>query len=53
MKPDVLTITTLIFITGVLMSSFNVTSHVSQSNDVSPPPALHQGVTFANNGKLN
>ena len=45
MKPDVLTITALVFVIGVLVSSFGITEGFGDSEN-SPPSALHQGVTI-------
>ena len=46
MKPDVLTITAIVFIFGVLVSSMGLTEGTSPKRDV-PPPALHQGVVVS------
>ena len=44
MKPDVLTITTIIFVAGVLISGLGMTESIgSQPNDV-PPSVLQQGI---------
>ena len=43
MKPDVLTITTLVFVVGVLISSLGITEGLGDEPDV-PPPALHLGI---------
>ncbi len=43
MKPDVLTITALVFVIGVLISSMGITDGLDSKSDV-PPPALHQGI---------
>ncbi len=45
MKPDVLTITALVFVIGVLVSSMGITEGTASKRDV-PPPALHQGVVI-------
>jgi len=43
MKPDVLTITAIVFVVGVLLSSTGITDGFSKKA-ATPPPALHQGV---------
>jgi len=43
MKPDVLTITAIVFVIGVLASSMGTTKGLKEKRDV-PPPALHQGI---------
>lgn len=43
MKPDVLTITAIVFVFGVLASSMGVTEGTTSKREVAPP-ALHQGV---------
>ncbi|MGH1487106.1 MAG: hypothetical protein ACRBCI_12905 [Cellvibrionaceae bacterium] len=45
MKPDVLTITALVFVIGVLVSSMGITDGLDSKRDV-PPPALHQGIAI-------
>jgi len=46
MKPDVLTITALIFVVGVLISSLGITDDLNSQNiSPAPPSALQQGVT--------
>lgn len=42
MKPDVLTITAIVFVVGVLLSSTGITDGFKKNTP--PPPALHQGV---------
>ncbi len=44
MKPDVLTITALVFVVGVLISSLGITDDLSNPEDVAPPSALQQGI---------
>jgi len=44
MKPDVLTITAIVFVVGVLLSSTGITDSLGKKN-ITPPPALQQGVT--------
>jgi len=46
MKPDVLTITTIIFIVGVLISSLGITEELDSKDPVAPPSALQQGITL-------
>jgi len=45
MKPDVLTLTALVFVIGVLISSIG-TIDVFPGEKDAPPPALHQGITI-------
>jgi hypothetical protein len=45
MKPDILTITTIIFIAGVLISSLGITEELDSKEPSPPPSALQQGVT--------
>jgi hypothetical protein len=45
MKPDVLTITTIIFIVGVLISSLGITEELDSEESSAPPSALQQGIT--------
>lgn len=45
MKPDVLTVTALVFVIGVLISSMGITEGLNSNNSDVPPPALQQGVT--------
>lgn len=45
MKPDVLTITAIVFVIGVLLSSTGITDGFSKK-EVAPPPALQQGVAL-------
>ena len=45
MKPDVLTITAIVFVVGVLISSTGITDGLTEKRDV-PPPALHQGIAI-------
>jgi len=45
MKPDVLTITTIIFIVGVLISSLGITEELDSEEPSTPPSALQQGIT--------
>lgn len=44
MKPDVLTITAIIFVVGVLISSLGITEDLSKESRVIPPSALQQGI---------
>jgi hypothetical protein len=44
MKPDVLTITTIIFIVGVLISSLGITEELDSEEPSTPPSALQQGI---------
>lgn len=44
MKPDVLTITAIVFIAGVLISSLGITEDLGSQGNTAPPTALHQGV---------
>ena len=44
MKPDILTLTALVFVVGVLISSMGITQGLDKKSDV-PPPALQQGVS--------
>lgn len=46
MKPDVLTITALVFVIGVLVSSMGITDGLDSSKRDVPPPALHQGIAI-------
>ena len=43
MKPDVLTITALVFVVGVLISSLGITEDIN-TQDNTPPSALQQGI---------
>jgi hypothetical protein len=45
MKPDVLTITAIVFVAGVLISSLGITEDL-QENNTAPPSALQQGVAI-------
>jgi len=47
MKPDVLTITAIVFVIGVLARSMGITEGMKDARDV-PPPALHQGIAVRN-----
>lgn len=44
MKPDVLTITAIVFVAGVLISSLGVTEELSSQQESAPPSALQLGV---------
>ncbi len=44
MKPDVLTITALIFVIGVLVSSLGITDDINSESDSAPLSALQQGI---------
>lgn len=44
MKPDVLTITAIVFVAGVLISSLGITEDL-QEDSITPPSALQQGIT--------
>jgi hypothetical protein len=44
MKPDVLTLTAIVFIAGVLISSLGVTDDTNNINNTAPPTALQQGI---------
>lgn len=44
MKPDVLTITAIIFVVGVLISSLGITEDLNKQENTAPPSALQQGV---------
>ncbi len=46
MKSDVLTLAAVVFIVGMIVSSFGITE-VFQSEASEPPAALHQGVVVA------
>lgn len=47
MKPDVLTITAIVFIAGVLISSLGITEDLDSNKQHSQPPsALQQGVAI-------
>ncbi|MFT6387531.1 MAG: hypothetical protein ACJAUP_000902 [Cellvibrionaceae bacterium] len=43
MKPDVLTITAIVFVIGVFVSSIGITDGLTEKRDV-PPSALHIGI---------
>lgn len=45
MKPDVFTVTALVFVVGVLISSTGITGKLDAQRDV-PPPAIHQGLVL-------
>ena len=45
MKPDVLTITAIVFVVGVLLSSTGITDGFSKK-EITPPPALQQGISL-------
>jgi hypothetical protein len=45
MKPDVLTLTAIVFVVGVLISSMGITEGLDKKRDV-PPPALQQGIAL-------
>ncbi|MEO0443410.1 MAG: hypothetical protein AAFZ92_06670 [Pseudomonadota bacterium] len=45
MKPDVLTITALVFVIGVLISSMGISDGARDKREV-PPPALQQGISL-------
>lgn len=44
MKPDVLTITAIVFVAGVLISSLGITEDLDSEQPSQPPSALQQGV---------
>lgn len=44
MKPDVLTITAIVFVMGVLISSLGITDDLTSKTEISPPSALQQGI---------
>ncbi|MFT5116716.1 MAG: hypothetical protein ACI9NY_000238 [Kiritimatiellia bacterium] len=44
MKPDILTLTTFVFIVGVLISSLGITDDTNNVNNIAPPSALQQGI---------
>lgn len=44
MKPDVLTITAIVFVAGVLISNIGITEDLQDEN-IAPPSALQQGIT--------
>ena len=44
MKPDVLTITAIVFVAGVLISSLGITEDLNEKQPNQPPSALQQGV---------
>ncbi len=44
MKPDVLTITAIVFVAGVLISSLGITDDLDSQKDSTPPSALQLGV---------
>ncbi len=43
MKPDVLTVTAIVFVVGVLISSLGITEDLTSKGEIAPP-ALHQGI---------
>lgn len=45
MKFDVLTVTALLFIVGVLMSSLGITEDLVSQSNMAPPSALQQGIS--------
>ena len=45
MRFDVLTITAVVFVLGVVISSMGITDGLDSKHDV-PPPALHQGIAL-------
>jgi len=45
MKPDVLTITAIVFAAGVLISSLGITENLDGHGKAPPPTALQQGIT--------
>ena len=45
MKPDVLTITAIVFVAGVLLSSLGTTDETKNLNKLAPPSALQQGIS--------
>jgi len=44
MKPDVLTITAIVFVVGVFISSLAITEDLDNEQHGQPPSALQQGV---------
>ena len=46
MKPDILTLTGIIFITSVFVSGMGITENIDERSENKPPPPLHQGVVF-------
>ncbi len=44
MKPDVLTITALVFVVGVLISSLGITEDLNSPSNTIPPAALQQAI---------
>ena len=44
MKPNILTITALVFAIGVLISSLGITEGLDKKREA-PPPALHQAIS--------
>lgn len=44
MKPDVLTITALVFVIGVVVSSLGITDDISNEQESTPISALQQGI---------
>ena len=44
MKPDVLTITAIVFVAGVLISSLGITEELDSDGKTAPPTALQQGI---------
>jgi len=44
MKPDVLTITAIVFVAGVLISSLGITEDLDSKQESAPPSALQLGV---------
>jgi hypothetical protein len=46
MKPDVLTITAIVFVVGVLISSLGITEDLNNQQPDQPPSALQQGVAI-------
>jgi len=46
MKPDVLTITAIVFVVGVLISSLGITEDLDSKQPNHPPSALQLGVAI-------
>lgn len=46
MKPDVLTMTAIVFVVGVLVSSLGITEDLDSKKPTPPPSALQQGVAL-------
>jgi hypothetical protein len=44
MKPDVLTLTAIVFVAGVLISNLGITDDTNNVNNIAPPTALQQGI---------